>query len=95
MNSPRLLSLLLALVDVLLISPPASRPGDIIPLLVISLVLIWFCEIFGSFKGPMARGGYVDTETPGGCFAALGWLGLFGVFIYLVLFRGHTAAPSP
>jgi hypothetical protein len=51
----------------------------------IPLVLIWFPDELGSFKG-LVRGGYIDRETPGCVLAAAGWALLVGVPLALFLY---------
>jgi hypothetical protein len=49
------------------------------------LVLIWFSDALGSFRGYVGKGGYIDKETPGCLVAATGWIFL-GVITLSVLF---------
>ena len=43
-------------------------------LVVVGLVAVWLSNWLGSFVGPMARGGYVDSATPPLAFVCFGYL---------------------
>jgi hypothetical protein len=48
-------------------------------ILLLPLALIWFPDVFGSYIGPVGRGGYVDQETPPVLIAFAGWFFLIGM----------------
>ena len=50
------------------------------------LLSVWLAEYFGSFAGPMFRGGYVDSPTPALAFVAFGFL-LLGLPVIALLFH--------
>lgn len=52
--------------------------------LLVPLGLIWFPEELGSFTGYVSRGGNIDSETPPGIVAFLGWLLLVLIGIPIV-----------
>jgi hypothetical protein len=55
--------------------------------LLLCLVLIWFGDLLGQYVGPMMDGDRISRRTPGGCLAALGWVGLLGLTGAWIWFR--------
>jgi hypothetical protein len=69
----------------------ASCSGDTKAILTVAMYLIlplsciWFSEAMGDYTG-FARGGYIDTKSPGCLVAAGGWLLLLLPVIVGVIF---------
>lgn len=62
--------------------PQMGPAGAAVVVGVISLLplaLIWFPAVFGSYIGPVGRGGYVDRETPPVLIVLAGWFFLVGM----------------
>jgi hypothetical protein len=65
-----------------------GRDGGILILgviLLLPLALIWFPDVFGSYIGPVGRGGHVDQETPPVLIVIAGWFFLVGIPVILYL----------
>jgi len=71
-------------VAAVIINGRLSRDLLILPMvLVFPLGLIWFPNEIGSYIGPLGRGPYVDTPTPGILIAIMGWFFLVGLPVIL------------
>jgi hypothetical protein len=55
--------------------------------LLLCLILIWFGDLLGQYVGPLMDGDRISRETPGGCLAGLGWVGLLGLAAAWIWFR--------
>ncbi len=87
---PKLVALLIGALYVLLAACTGGADRVRLALTVagcvlIPLLLIWFPDELGSFKG-YVRGGYINRETPGCVLAAVGWVLLVGVPLGLLLY---------
>ena len=53
------------------------------------LLAIWLSPYFGSFSGPLFRGGFVDSPTPEAAFV---WFGYLLLALPLLAFLWHVVA---
>jgi len=51
------------------------------------LILIWFPDELGAFKGYVGRGGNIQTETPPIYVTVIGWIFLFGIPVVSYMLR--------
>jgi hypothetical protein len=49
---------------------------------IVPLVLIWFPEELGAFKGYVGRGGNINKETPPFLVSLMGWFFLIGLMFW-------------
>lgn len=55
--------------------------------LLLCLILIWFSDLLGQYMGPLMDGDRISRESPGGCLAGLGWIGMLGLATAWIWFR--------
>ena len=80
-STPRLLSLAIALVCVVLSLTEHSAGAALYAsvVLMVPLALIWFPEKLGSMTGYFLKGSYVNAESPPTLLSIIGWLLLVGL----------------
>jgi hypothetical protein len=84
----RIASLLVATGYLIAAGVSAGWDGRILLLgviLLLTLALIWFPDVCGSYLGPAGRGGTIDRESPPILVALVGWFFLVGLPIVLLL----------
>jgi len=64
-----------------------SDVGAFAIILLACLILIWFGDRLGRYVGPLMDGDRISRESPAGCLAGLGWIGLLGLAAAWIWFR--------
>jgi len=56
-------------------------------ILLLCLLLIWYGDLLGEYVGPVGDLRHITRQTPGGCLACLGWIGLLSLAGAWIWFR--------
>jgi hypothetical protein len=87
----KLLALLIAsavvVVAVIMHGTVDSGIGAFVLVLLACVALIWFGDVLGEYVGPIGDFRHINRQSPGGCLAALGWIGLIGLALAWIWFR--------